>query len=155
MSDVRNHPPAELLEMFERRQGDLGPVEPMPPSIRRRIRTRRTVTAAAVVALSVLAIGVAIKALPGAFDSQPANPTPPAPSLRPTASGHTELFRWQVLAGPGEHGRVATELQISSLAGGDWTTVGERSFDPTGSAFTSSYLEAGQYADHLPSATVV
>ena len=156
MSDLRNHPPIDLLEMFERREGDVRPAMPMPPSVRRRVRTRRGVAAAAIVALGALLIGVAIKTLPTAFDSRPADePKPPAVRLFPTASGHTELFRWQVLAGPGDDGRLDTQLQISSLAGGDWTTVEERSFDPTGSAFSSTYLEEGQFLDGSPSTTLV
>ena len=156
MSDLRNHPPIELLEMFERREGDVRPAMPMPSSVRRRVRTRRGVAAAAVVALGALVIGVAIKTLPAAFDNRPANePKPPAVQLHPTASGHTELFRWQVLAGPGDDGRLDTQLQISSLAGGDWTTVVDRSFDPAGSAFSSTYLEEGQFIDGSPSTTVV
>jgi hypothetical protein len=143
MSDLRNHPPVELLDMFERRQGDIGPVAPMPPSIRRRIRTHRTVTAAALVALSVLLIGVAVRTLPSAFDPRPANPTPPAPGLRPTASGHTELFRWRVLAGPVVDGRIEAQLQTSSLSGGDWYTVRERRFDVTADAFWDTYQLMG------------
>src|SRR5262245_40261161 len=107
MSELRNRPPDELLAMFERREGDVRPAMPMPPTVRRRVRTRRGVTAAAVVALSALVIGIAIRTLPDAFDRRPANePEPPSVQMVPTASGHTELFRWQVLAGLGDDGRL-------------------------------------------------
>ena len=155
MSDVRNQPPTELLEMFERREGDVRPAMPMPPSVRRRVRTRRGVAAAAIAVACAALVVIAVKTLPDAFDRQPARPNPPSIQLFPTATGHTELFNWRVMAGPGDEGRLEAELQISSLAGGEWTTVSERSFDPTGSAFSSLYLESGQYLDHLPSATVV
>jgi hypothetical protein len=155
MSDVRNRPPTDLLEMFERREGDVRPAMPMPGSIRRGIRARRGTVAVAGVA-SALALAVVVRALPLTLDTQPAvTPTtaPPTRELEPTASGRTELFRWRVLAGSID-GRLETELQTSSLSGGDWSSVSERSFDPAGPSFTASFLLAGPFVDR-PSEVVV
>jgi hypothetical protein len=156
MSELRNRPPKDLLEMFERRESDVRPSLPMPPSIRRRIRTRRGIGAVALATVCALIIGVAVRTLPSALDSRPADesPKPPSTQLQPTASGHTEVYRWRVVAGHVVDGRIPTELQTSSLAGGPWATVAVRSFDPTATAFTAMFLAAGQFLDR-PSTTVV
>jgi hypothetical protein len=143
MSELRQRPPNDLFEMFERREGDVRPALPMPTSIRRRIRARRGLAAGAVAVLGALLIVAAVRTLPHAFDSRPAVPAPPSIQLVPTASGHTEIFRWRVLAGPVTDGEVRTQLQTSSLGGGGWFTVKERTFDPTSESFWDTYQLMG------------
>jgi hypothetical protein len=125
----------------------------MPDDIRNRIRVRRGVATALAVAAGVLLVAIAIGSLRIVGGARPGG-TPTPPVLVPTAAGRTQLFRWRVMAASVD-GRIETELQTASLAGGGWFTVAERSFDPERTAFADAFRLTGSSVDRHSSDVLV
>jgi hypothetical protein len=158
VNDLRNEMPPELDEMFRRREGDVRLIPELPVRIRRRIRTRQglVVAAAAMAAAAATAIAVNLAVVgrgadPDIGDQQP--PIVPQPT-HVAVSGSTDVFRWRVLTGDEQEGRLPTVLQTSSLSGGTWYRVTSTRLDVRPEAEVDTYVPAGVFTD-VPNRVVV
>jgi hypothetical protein len=158
VNDLRNEMPPELDEMFRRREGDVGMVPELPVRTRRRIRTRRGLVAAAallaVAAATAIAVNLAVvgRGDPDIGDEPPA-PSGPVPT-HVAVTGRTDLFRWRVLTGPEQEGRLPTRLQTASLVDDFWYDVTSTRLDVQPEAEVDTYLPAGVFTD-VPNRVVV
>jgi hypothetical protein len=151
VKDLRNETPPELDEMFRRREGDVGMVPELSVRTRRRIRTRQGLVAAAailaVAAATAIAVNLAVvgRGDPDIGDEPPA-PSGPVPT-HVAVTGRTDLFRWRVLTGPEQEGRLPTRLQTASLADDFWYDVTSTRLDVQPEAEVDTYLPAGVFTD--------
>jgi len=159
VNDLRNGMPPELDEMFRRREGDVTRIPELPTRVRRRIRTRQgLVAAAAAIAVAVAtAIGVNLTAVGRGGDPDIGDQPPALSGPRPThvaVTGRNDLFRWRILSGEAQDGRVPTILQTASLAGRSWydATSTRLHLEPQGQVDT--YLPGGVSNDR-PNRVVV